>query len=277
MKVNELLDEGTLQDVVKGVKRTIAGKPTKDQLANRRLAKATELYKKSDKADSMEQKFDLFKRGDKEFKRYNKLASVAGSRTMAEGLFDKKPKTKLNTRDFTPEERALIKKYVPHSNTEYKSGDKPLFPRNAHGVRGHGDITFYTEDDVLMASVGWYQNKDDAGKPRKSPLTHIEVKLASEADFKKLVKLVDADELSESWKSKAAGLALAGAVTAGIIASPPAYVGGDRYELALSIPPGATDVKTVKSDDGATITIFKAPGQGKNSAKMSKGYVKGKK
>ncbi len=283
MKVSELLtdslEEGVLNDIVKGVKRQMAGKPSRDDLANRHLRKAGDMFKQASKAGDHEKLFKLARVGDKELSRYNKVLgrkaaqpafeervdelsldtlnsytskkikrrdadikagnvpshddavkiaqniqrayrkrlwaqskedqkrkrkdplaaysddySVWSRRdeSIEEGLFDKKSKPKLHTRELTDDERKLIKKYVPSSNIEMKNSSGHLFPKNAHGYRGIGRITFYTEDDVLMASVGLHSSEDDASNPRKSPLKTVEVSLKSEDDFKKIAKMVDA-------------------------------------------------------------------------------------
>ena len=65
------------------------------------------------------------------------------------------------------------------------------------------------------------------------------------------------DQMDEGWKSKLAGAAMAGAVAATVLNSPPTFIKGDRYELAVDAPP--KDAKLVTTDDGKKVYTWTAP------------------
>jgi len=71
--------------------------------------------------------------------------------------------------------------------------------------------------------------------------------------------------VDEGWKGTLAGLALAGAVGAGIVATPPTHVQGRQYDYATASAP--VDAKLVKDDNGQLVKVWtvrnakRAPGK----------------
>lgn len=106
-----------------------------------------------------------------------------------EGLFKSKV-IALKNDNFTPEERALIKKHFPTgSNIDLKrpGKDEPLFPDNAHAVYGKGHLSFYKSNGKLHVSVGHYSNDRDPGDPKKSPMVHTD-RAATDTELTQLKK-----------------------------------------------------------------------------------------
>ena len=62
------------------------------------------------------------------------------------------------------------------------------------------------------------------------------------------------NELDEGWKGALAGLAVAGAIGAAVVNTPPVYVDGERYEYATASAPA--NAKLVKTDDGKKVKVW---------------------
>ena len=61
-------------------------------------------------------------------------------------------------------------------------------------------------------------------------------------------------ELDEGWRGVLGGLAVAGAIGAAVVNTPPVYVDGERYEYATASAPA--DAKLVKTDDGKKVKVW---------------------
>lgn len=112
-----------------------------------------------------------------------------------EGLFDLiRGKKKVTTQmmPLTPDQRGMIQAYFNNSNAGLKFGSAPdskyVLELNAHASHGKGRISFRNENGVLKASVAYHKSKDDVGNPKAMPLTHYDVTLNTDTDFKKLIK-----------------------------------------------------------------------------------------
>ena len=115
-----------------------------------------------------------------------------------EGLFDlirgkKKVETKMIP--LTPDQRSMIQAYFNNTNAGLKFGGGPdskyVLELNAHASHGKGRISFRNENGALKASVAYHKSKDDVGNPKAMPITHYDVDLNTEQDFKKLIKELD--------------------------------------------------------------------------------------
>jgi hypothetical protein len=116
--------------------------------------------------------------------------------TVHEEWFSKnKKEPKLNTRHITEDEREMISKFFPSTNAHEKwwgdRSDQYVIPHNVNGVHGTVHLSFYTEDDKLKVSVGWYKSKDEPGNPKARPLTHTDHEIRSETDLINLKKLIE--------------------------------------------------------------------------------------
>ncbi len=65
------------------------------------------------------------------------------------------------------------------------------------------------------------------------------------------------NELDEGWRGVLGGIAVAGAIGAAVVNTPPAYVNGERYEYATASAPA--NAKLVKTDDGKKIKVWTSP------------------
>lgn len=190
---------------------------------------------------------------------------------LSEGILDVfRKKAPKQNEEITSEDLEFIKQYFPsaYGLKQYSAAEADLnIWHKGKGV----DIAFLKRNGKLYASVSHLTS--DGKRTVVSSLHDVstpdKMKLLSQESYKEL-GFVDHKEIDEGWKHWVGGAALAGALGAGIAATPVAYVDGVRYDRGIGEPPATA--KVVTADDGQKIAVWVS-----KSAKNSPGNTQGHK